>query len=305
MPRSKRRNQALKHALDSCTEADIAFNGMIRKMHHTGDIYSRDTISQKLQPWRGPVNARRAYRKKLKWLQRNIGNDSSDIDAGRALISVYAATVTSLPAGNGSLEGFSSNELPVDFNTDQVWETTYGKVVLRPREAALRFAHDVCSDTMPQCARLWVDGSCVGSWAASAAVCKYKAKGTPTWTETTRTPQRTKCFDANESELSELSAIGLALETALQMKEDGVRLDKVLIFSDSRHALHDLVKPERAISSTVRQSLARHVLERAEDITAAGMTVETHWVPGHAGMIGNKKAHNAAKRAARNSGAYP
>ena len=219
---------------------------------------------------------------------------------------MYAATVTSLPGGNESLEGFLSNELPVDFNTDQVWETTYGKVVLRPREAALRFAHDVCSDTMPQRARLWVDGSCVGSWAASAAVCQYKAKGTPTWTETTRISQRTKCFDANESDLL---AIGLALETALQMKEDGVRLDKVLIFSISRHALHDLVKPESAISSMVWQSLARHVLERTEDIAAAGMTLENHWVPGHAGVVGNKKAHNAAyhaaKRAERNSGAYP
>jgi len=137
-------------------------------------------------------------------------------------------------------------------------------------------------------------------------VCQYRAKGTPTWTETTRISQRTECFDANESELP---AIGLALEAALRMNEEGRLLQKVLVFSDSRHALHDVVKPKRAISSTVRQSLAQYVLERAKDIAAAGMALGIHWIPGHAGVVGNKKAHDAAyhaaKRAARNSGAHP
>jgi ribonuclease HI len=88
---------------------------------------------------------------------------------------------------------------------------------------------------------------------------------------------------------AELFAIYKALEIGLQRSM--VSTIDLWIFSDSQAALKGL----KSGQNRANQNLYQKIYKTAEAIKSKGIITHIHWVPGHLGIYGNKKADQAAK----------
>lgn len=95
---------------------------------------------------------------------------------------------------------------------------------------------------------------------------------------------------------AELAAIAAALEYA----QDHLRpQQQLVVFSDSQHALRAIKAGNSA--KTVRGLLAK-IAQSTTSLCRAGMDLRFRWSPGHSGIIGNKEADDAARKASSREG---
>jgi ribonuclease HI len=89
---------------------------------------------------------------------------------------------------------------------------------------------------------------------------------------------------------AELHGVCEALEIACSLGDNG----QITVFLDSQAAISRIQHTEPGPG----QSLALRAHTAATSLQERGLQVTVRWVPGHAGVEGNKRADQAAKRAA-------
>jgi ribonuclease HI len=153
-----------------------------------------------------------------------------------------------------------------------------GKIVIQGAEEALRKAQGAGQGLV-----LWSDGSQLENGRVGAGVA-WKPEHASWNTQETPLGKRVEVFDV------ELHDVCSALEIAERLECDG----RATVFLDSQAAIRRLQHTEPGPG----QELAMRAQATARRLQAQQMEVTVQWVPGHAGVEGNKQADKAAKQAA-------
>ena len=95
----------------------------------------------------------------------------------------------------------------------------------------------------------------------------------------------------------ELTAFLLALQILKQLRRSNTNnvIDECNIYSDSQATIKALMNPRKQSSQTI----IKDILDEIDHLLLYGMTFSISWIPGHQEIQGNKKADEAAKKAAQ------
>ena len=162
-----------------------------------------------------------------------------------------------------------------------------GEVIIKCKKQALEEAISYQTGLV-----MWTDGSKLDQGNTGAAVC-WKDRNTDQWKEKS-------IFLGKNKEIldAELWAIWKALEIALK-EITNTRDIPVTVFCDSQKALDAIKRPP---SWKENRFLRGMIYLTAKKLQENGNKIVFHWVPGHAGLIGNEKANLAAKIKAERGG---
>ncbi|KAF2650867.1 hypothetical protein K491DRAFT_720395 [Lophiostoma macrostomum CBS 122681] len=188
----------------------------------------------------------------------------------------------------------------------------YGKIIIEPRGEALATAIEASDGMDNHSSRaFFVDGSFqkrnVRGSDCSRGGCgvAFKTPGQDAfWYE--RWLYLPKVLTSVESELLAI-AEGLAIATADTIKSASEREHrlipasfKTMIFTDCQTALTKIDKfrtSNPTQSQISRDPIMCRLVTRSQYLRSLGIEVELRWVPGHAGVKGNKRAHAMARHA--------
>lgn len=173
----------------------------------------------------------------------------------------------------------------------------YGNVIIQSKEDAQLVAKNAIGpETRQKQERaFFVDAACFRGKASGAGVVFLSSGGGEYWEE--RYYALSKGISSLEAEFI---AVAEGLATAVAQLETSP-MPKVMIFTDCQDALyriHRLRKLEFTGKALGDRPVIRKLVTRSQYLHRHGVEIELHWVPGHARVEGNRRAHAAAQEAA-------
>jgi ribonuclease HI len=170
-----------------------------------------------------------------------------------------------------------------------------GSVWIKPSKDALEFACELSEyKQIPNTLVLWVDGSTSytpkngAAWSGSAVV--YYDSTVEQWAEYGFT------MSTGDNNSAELLAIAEGLKIAIGHVQGDCTKTDIVLFSDSQTSLgyiYELYKPPGKMEHEI---LLERIFMRSEELEELGVKLELHWVPGHKGILGFKRADMLSRR---------
>ena len=96
---------------------------------------------------------------------------------------------------------------------------------------------------------------------------------------------------------AELTAMDLAIE---MIKRDNIPRSEYIIFADSQPSINAVVKPKKQSGQEIIQRILFKLEGLLLSIPNLNLTIE--WIPGYMDIVGNERADEEAKKAARGKG---
>lgn len=185
----------------------------------------------------------------------------------------------------------------------------FGDVIIESRDDAIAAAK--LSDQGPHKLHLFVDGSTFYGEhdKGSGAAVVYKSSADPKgWVETIfHIPGARIAWQAEEFAIAE--ALAVAVPWAIRAKDRSELQIEVIhetlslvIFTDCERALWKLVKHKGVAfprSQLQGNAVYRKIVTRSQYLGNLGVQVQLRWIPGHTNIMGNERAHQRARYAAK------
>ena len=167
------------------------------------------------------------------------------------------------------------------------WWTTPVHIHLDNSKKEAKIHHDNAAHNQDTIC-IYTDGSGIDGQIGAAAYC-------PTLGETKR--QYLGPESLFNVYVAEVTAMTLATEI---LRSTGKRYNKCVIYADSQPAIKAIAKPVKQSG----QGIIQEVLDGIESLQSEqpNLTVSLEWIPGHMNIMGNEKADEAAKEAAKSLG---
>ena len=161
------------------------------------------------------------------------------------------------------------------------WTQPFAVAICGDKKEAKKY-HDNAIHS-PDTICIYTDGSGIDSHIGAAA-----------YSPTTSAVKRQYLGPETEYNIyvAEVAAVKLAADI---VKESGNTYEKGVIYLDSQAAAKGLTKPNKQLG----QQILISVLEYIEAIKALTPNITLVWIPGHMEIVGNEKADEAAKEAAK------
>ncbi len=92
---------------------------------------------------------------------------------------------------------------------------------------------------------------------------------------------------------AELQGICLVLTMLQTDTRQGSKHKHLHIFTDNQAAIRSVIRPEGHSGAYI----VKQIVQEIDELQAAGVSIDVHWIPAHEGIEGNEAADEAAKEA--------